>query len=372
MDVAASQVEKVCGPLTGLGIIAPMSSLRARRIAASLMSLLLLGSCAGKILQLDKSDQEKLRVEEFDSRVKVQEETTEQPPTEVVKEVDEKAAKGKKGKGKAAEKAVAKKASDKEKGKVKGKRQPEIEDDEGFDGRRPLVDPFRVGEKVVFDVSYFAMTAGEIRTEVKPFVTVNGQKAYHFEVSGNSTPFFSKIYEVDDKISTYVRYDDLVPLSLQVSLKESNQVGETRTFFDWKTNKASYWQKKFVKGKGERNKKLEWDILPFSQNVVSVSFYLRNFKLEPGKKHAIRVADEGKNIVFTGEVIKREVLKTPAGELKTVMMIPKVTADGILKPIGDVKLWFTDDDRKLLVRLESKIKIGTVVAKVRSIERGKE
>lgn len=337
------------------------------------MSLLLLVSCAGKILQLDKSDQDKLRVDEYDAKVSVQEETEEQPPKEDVKDLVETPGKGKKGKDKKADKKAEKaKTAAKEKEKVKGPRQPEIEDSEGFDGRRPLKDPFRVGEKVVFDVSYFNVTAGEIRTEVKPFVTVNGQKAYHFAVSGNSTPFFSRIYEVDDKISTYVRYDDLLPLSLQVSLKESNQVGETRTFFDWKTNKASYWQKKFVKGKGERNKKLEWDILPFSQNVVSVSFYLRNFKLEPGKKHAIRVADEGKNIVFTGEVIKREVLKTPAGELKTVMMIPRVTADGILKPIGEIKLWFTDDDRKLLVRLESKIKIGTVVAKVRTIERGKE
>lgn len=339
-----------------------------RRIAASLLTVIFLGSCAGKILQVDKAD-EKLKTEEYDAKVEIKEETTEQPPKEVVKEVPE--PEKKPGKKEAKKKPVAAKAAP-EKAKPKGPRQPEMEDSEGFEGRRPLKDPFRVGEKVSYDVSYFNVTAGEIRMEVKPFVTVNGQKAYHYEVSGNSNSFFSKVYAVDDKLSTYVRYDDLVPLSLQVSIKESNQLGETRTFFDWDKMRASYWQKKFIKGKGDRNKKLEWDIKPYSQNVVSVAFYMRNFKLEPGKKFAVRIADEGKNIVFTGEVVKREKLKTAIGDLDTVLMIPKVTADGVLKPIGDVKLWFTDDDRKFLVRLESKIKIGTVVAKVKSIERGKE
>jgi hypothetical protein len=326
---------------------------------------LVLAACAGKILQVDKSD-EKLKTEEFDAQVQVQEEAKpEPPPAEVVKEIDEAKEKKKKGKKKPTAKAA-------EKAKVKGPRQPDIEDATGFDGRRPIKDPYRVGEKITFDVSYFNITAGELNMETKPFVTVNGRKAYHFEANGKSTPFFTKIYAIDDKVTTYVDYEEMRPLSLLVSIKESNQLGETRTFYDWKNNKASYWQKKIVKGKGERNKKLDWNILPYSQNVVSVAWYLRAFDLTVGKKHAVRIADEGKNIVFTGEVLRKEKLKTPAGELDTVVVTPRITADGVFKPIGEVLIWFTDDDRKLLVRLESKIKIGTVVAKVRSIERGKE
>ncbi|HMN69177.1 MAG TPA: DUF3108 domain-containing protein, partial [Bdellovibrionales bacterium] len=233
-------------------------------------------------------------------------------------------------------------------------------------------DPFRVGEKVTFDVSYFNVVAGTINVEVKPFASVNGQKAYHFEISGRSNSFFSRIYAVEDKATTYMSYDDLVPLNLQISIKESKQLAETRTLFDWKTMKASYWQKRVTKEKGERSKQIDWDLLPFSQNVITAPYYLRTFQLEPGKKLAFRVADEGKNIVFTGEVLRREVLKTPIGDLKTVVVRPQITADGAFKPIGDIQIWLTDDDRKFLVRLESKIKIGTVVAKLKSIEKGRE
>ncbi len=336
-------------------------------------------SCAGKILQVDRSE-ETLKTEEFDAQLDVKESKGEAQPVDDIKVIDDKAvvvtktAPGKDKKKEKATKDKKKPAVDTaaEKVKVKGPRQPDIEDATGFEGRRPVKDPFRVGEKVTFDVSYFKVTAGELNMEIKPMVTVNGRKAYHFEVNGKSTPFFSKMYAIDDKVTTYLDYEELRPLSLQVSIKESTQLGETRTFYDWKTNKANYWQKKIVKDKGERNKKLEWDILPYSQNVVSVAWYLRAFDLTVGKKHAVRIADEGKNIVFTGEVLRKEKLETPAGVLDTVVVTPRITADGVFKPIGEVLIWFTDDDRKLLVRLESKIKVGTVVAKVRTIERGKE
>lgn len=339
--------------------------MKVRLAIISSVFLLGLGACAGKILQVDRSE-EVLKNDEYDSKMDIKADAP-PPPEPVIKEVSEKDLK-KKPKKSNAKKDIKKAGKEVA---VKGPRQPELEDSEGFDGRRPLIDPFHVGEKVEFDVTYFNINAGVISMSVLPMVTVNGKKAYHFMVKGNTNSFFSKIYAVDDKLETYLSYDELVPLSLQVSIKESKQLAEARTFFDWKTNKASYWQKRITKEKGERSKKIDWDILPYSQNVLSVAYYLRAFKLAPGKKFAMRVADEGKNNIYAGEVIRRETLKTPVGDLKTVVMSPKVQADGEFKPIGDVLLWFTDDDQKLLVRLESKIKIGTIVAKLKSIERGK-
>ncbi len=87
---------------------------------------------------------------------------------------------------------------------------------------------------------------------------------------------------------------------------------------------------------------------------------------------AFRVADEGKNIVFTGEVLRREELSTKIGKLKTLVIKPTIEVDGAFKPVGDILIWLTDDDRKHVVRIESKIKIGTLVAKLKSIDKGRE
>lgn len=343
------------------------------RLLVLLVFLFGLTFCAGRVLQHEKAD-EVLKVDEFERKMEIKEDgasAAEPPVVEVKPEVvaSEAKASGKK-KPKAAPAAKAKLA-DKSK-KKKGPRLPEMEDSEGFDGRRPLQDPFRPGEKVTFDLSYFNVTAGTMTMEVKPFANVNGVKAYHFELTGQTNSFFSKIYAVDDKVTTYMSYEDMVPLSLQISIKESAQLAETRTFFDWKNMRASYWQKRITKEKGERSHKVEWDLLPYSQNVITASYYLRAFKLEPGKKLAFRVADEGKNIVFTGEVLRREKLSTEIGELDTVVIRPQVTADGVFKPIGEILIWLTDDDRKFFVRLESKIKIGTIVAKLKSLEKGRD
>ncbi len=61
-------------------------------------------------------------------------------------------------------------------------RQPDLEDQEGFAGfsRRPVSDPFRVGEEVVHNVHYFKVSAGELRMKVEPFVIVNNRKSYSF------------------------------------------------------------------------------------------------------------------------------------------------------------------------------------------------
>lgn len=337
-----------------------------RRAVLGLFILSFLG-CAGRVLQFEKAE-EILKNQEYEEKVQVKQ--VDPPPAPKIEELPEAAP----VKSKKVAKAVAKPAPKAENKKVKtdGPRQPDIEDSEGFIGRRPVVDPFRPGEKMTFDLSYFNIVAGVLEVSTKPHVEVNGEKAYHFEVTAVSNSFFNRIYAVDDKAVTYMSYDEMRPLNLSITIKESKQLAETRTFFDWKTLKGNYWQKKVTKEKGEQSKKLEWAILPYSQNVISAVYYLRTFKLEVGKKIAFRVADEGKNIVFKAEVLRKEKLSTPVGTFDTLVLKPEIHVDGAFKPVGEMFIWVTDDDRKFLVKLESKIKIGTVVAKLKSIDKGRE
>lgn len=249
------------------------------------------------------------------------------------------------------------------------KKLPTTEDAEGFVGRRPIVDPFRAGEKVTLALSYFNMTAGHLDLEVLPFVEVNGVKSYKFQLTAKSNSIFSRFYSVDDRAVTFMSFDQMLPFNFEISVKESKQLADIKSFFDWKTLKGNYWEKRVTNDKGEKSKSLEWDIKPFSQNVISAIFYLRTFTLTPGKKISFWVADEGKNITFSAQVLRQEVLETAEGDLKTIVVKPQITVDGVFKPVGDIMIWLTDDDRKFVVRIESKIKIGTIVGKLKSIQR---
>jgi hypothetical protein len=251
-----------------------------------------------------------------------------------------------------------------------GPRQPDLEDSEGFDGRRPMKDPFRPGENVDLAITYLRMTAGHLNVKVMPFIEVNGAKAYHFQVTAKSNDFFSHFYGVDDVADTYLNFESMLPYNLETRVRESKQLKDIRSFIDHDKLKADYWEKKVTKAHGEEKKKLQWDILPFTQNVISAAFYMRVFNYVPGKTLQFRVTDEGKNIIAKIHVLRKEKLSTAIGTLDTIVARPEFQVDGIFKPVGEILFWLTDDDRKFIVRIESAIKIGTIVAKVTNIEPG--
>lgn len=250
-------------------------------------------------------------------------------------------------------------------------RQPDIEDSEGFNGRRPVNDPFRVGEEVVHDVHYFKVSAGELRMKVEPFAMVNNRKSYTFAVEIRTSPLFSSFYSVEDRVETFVDYEDLVPRVFQLHVKESGQLREAKMLFDVEKNTATFWEKKVTKDHGEEEKKQNWEILPYTQNVYSAIYYMRNFKWETGKEYSFRVGNDNENLVFSGKALRREVLNTKLGPIKAIVVQPKITLKGKLNPIGDNFIWLSDDDRKYILRIESKIKIGTLVSEVVEIKPGK-
>jgi hypothetical protein len=253
---------------------------------------------------------------------------------------------------------------------VTKKRQPELEDSAGFIGRRPIADPFWVGEKTTLVVSYFGVKGGDMTMQVRPFVEVNGKKSYHLAATLNSSSVFSAFYSVEDYGETFVDYNELIPFNFLVNVKESGQLREVRNFFDWTKNKSNFWEKKYTKKHGHQEKKLEWDIEPYTQNIFSAPFYLRVFDLEPGHSYKFRLADEARNFVVTAHVLNREKVTVDAGTFDTVKIRPEVAIDGIFQPMGDVFFWLTDDDRKFFVKIEAKIKIGTLKAEASEIVRG--
>lgn len=342
-----------------------------------LISLLLLFSCflgcKSNFLKYEKEDNF-FKNEEFDRKVKIQEdEKTDAPKVEIPKPQEPlKVAK------QAVHKSALKKAKSPETKKAitvpqtPTKRQPEIEDSEGFEGtsRRPIQDPFRVGEKVVHEVSYFSAKAGILTMQVKPFAQVNGRKSYNLAVGLESSRVFSNFYSVQDSVTTFLDYENLVPHVLKINIKETGKLVQSQCYFNNDELKANFWEKKYTEKGGEEERKYSWDILPFSQNAFSGIFYMRFFKWREGKQISFRVAEDNQNIVFTGTAVGKEKLSTDAGDFNAIKVKASIISRGALAQTGDIFIWISDDDRKYILRIEAKIKIGTLVSEVTDIEPG--
>ena len=198
-----------------------------------------------------------------------------------------------------------------------GRKLPEMEDATGFVGRRPVEDPFRVGEEVAMEVTYFGVKAGELRLKVLDFKTVNARKAYHFRSEVRSNSSFSMIYKVDDWSETFVDFESLLPFNYSVHVDHSNEKKQIQGLFDHGTLQVKLWEKK-IDSRGEMQKRSsQWEMLAFSQNVISVFFYIRNFQLQVGKKILFPLTDQNNNMILEAEVLRKEKIEIPGqGEVE--------------------------------------------------------
>ena len=357
-------------------------------LIAGVAAISVLTACSTSFLKYEREDQLK-KIDEFDKAVKIEE-----PSAPAETDAGAKTAAAALGKTpeetKPAAKADAKKKSkplvkqDKKataKTSKKGakavvvaeptRRQPDIEDDAGFNGRRPIVDPFRVGEEVTHDVSYFKMSAGEMKFKTLPMATVNGRKSYKHNIAIKTISLFASVYTVEDNVDIFMDYDEVVPTVFELHVKESGQLREAKMLFDNVKKMATFWEKKVTKQDGEEEKREQWEIEEYAQNVYSAIFYMRMFQWEVGKEYAFRVSNDKENLTFSGKALRKEVLDTELGPMKAIVIQPNITLKGKFKPIGENLIWLSDDEHKYILRIEAKIKIGTLVSQVVAIKPGK-
>jgi hypothetical protein len=102
---------------------------------------------------------------------------------------------------------------------------------------------------------------------------------------------------------------------------------------------------------------------------ISVIYYLRTVDLSPGKSHELTVLADGKVYNVHAHVIRRETLQTPAGTFKTVMVEPEMESGGA-KREEQLFIWYSDDERRIPVRIRTEIKVGAITATLKAVTAG--
>ncbi len=226
---------------------------------------------------------------------------------------------------------------------------------------KPIV-PFRVGEQVSLDVSYFAMNAGKVILNILPNKTVDGEESYHFNIKIQTNRIFSMFYSVKDEVDTYMATKSLLPSAYTIKMKQSKITGKNVANFNHKAKRATTTERMKMKDDKDKNKDYNWKIDSQAQNVFTALFYVRAQDLTVGNVINIPIAHRGKNMKMKLKVLRKEVLKTKKGRINTIVVKPtEMKIKGAFKPLGDILIWLTDDDRKMMIRTELKIKIGKIV-----------
>ena len=104
---------------------------------------------------------------------------------------------------------------------------------------------------------------------------------------------------------------------------------------------------------------------------VSFLYFVRTLPLRVGDTYTIPryFKADGNPVVI--RVLRKETVSVPAGEFETIVVQPIIKTDGLFGEGGQAEVYFTDDARRSLVRMTSRVPIiGSLSLHLRSYRAG--
>lgn len=239
--------------------------------------------------------------------------------------------------------------------------------------RRPAIDPLWVGEKVWMDVTWLSTKAGEFLLEVLPHKEIDGRKVYNLKGSARTSDLFSLVYSAEDWVQSFVDFEGWFPYKFVLYGDETKHIRDHIELFDHAAKKQYVHIRDNRVQKNEIVEKKGYEELtPFSQDALSAIYYTRTFPLKNGDMIKFPMTSSGKQFDTEITVMGREEVSTKMGYMKAIKTKVITRFQSVLQQKGDAFMWFSDDERRYLLRFEAKVRIGWVAGIARQIEPGQK
>jgi hypothetical protein len=215
---------------------------------------------------------------------------------------------------------------------------------------------FGVGERLVFDINYGYVTAGEAILSIPAYENMRDRKSYKVEVHVRSSASFSLFYKVEDRYLTFIDVETLAPWQFEQHIREGNYRRDFVATFDQYAGIA-------VTTDGGR-----FDTPRYVHDIMSAFYYVRALDLagkKAGDQLELKNFYKDKTHDLVVRVLGRQELEVEAGTFRTIVVEPLVREGGLFKSEGRIVVWLTDDERKIPVRVNSPVVIGSIDVELR-------
>lgn len=214
---------------------------------------------------------------------------------------------------------------------------------------------FNIPERLIYNLTWSGLKAGEATLEIK-----NDGDHLLIVSTARSAKWVSVFYMVDDRVeSRLLKGNHNSPLGHSVNYRLKIREGRHRknkeVVFDAANSKAIYID--YL-----NNEKKEMDVSFPIFDPLSSFYYLRGLNLEVGKPVYVTIYDSKKVWDVEVQVLRKERVEVPAGEFDTIVIKPLMKSEGIFYRKGDIYIWLTDDEKRIPVKLQTKVKIGSINA----------
>ena len=218
----------------------------------------------------------------------------------------------------------------------------------------PSAEAVTMPEKLVYSLSWMGIPVGTATQEI-----VENGGTRKIVSHARSNDWLSAFYPVDDRTES------------QLDATGGPFPGQSR-----------YYRMLFREGRRTRDREITFDQarligrfhdrisgeqveVPIVENTFDIYagfYYVRNQPLEPGTSFMIHLLDGKELRHIEVKVLKRERVKVPAGEFDTIQVKPLVKPEGVFEGKGGALIWLTDDSRRIPVKAQTKVRVGSVTA----------
>lgn len=222
--------------------------------------------------------------------------------------------------------------------------------------------PFSPGEVARYQVRWSFVVAGHVDIEVRHNTNIDDQSARHFSLTAKTLPLVDVFHKVRDQLDAYTDVEITRSLGYR-KLQTGSSKRDIEILFDWQRQTASY--RNF-------NEKLKPVSIPEGTfDPLSAYFFLRTLDFTDKDDITRPVTDGKKIVVGHARILGRERVTVPAGEFDTYLVEPDMQdVRGVFEKERNARLhvWLTADNRHLLVRAKSKVRVGSFIAELVSLQ----
>ena len=224
---------------------------------------------------------------------------------------------------------------------------------------QPKYFPFESGEKEVYQATWNGMIAvatAEIHTV--PAV-VDGKKVYQVRVEAKTSRALDLIWRMRDTISSTFEAKALLPSRFTFNQRENSRIIDTEARFDsgakqWAVNRQQVGKKSRVYHFDSNN----------TLDPITAVYLARSTDFKVGDKLYFKVFGGRYQYLLELFVEKKETVALQSGKtVEAYRIIPRVqniTKNGYANRFNEATIWISTDERRVPVKLSSKIAFGTV------------
>jgi hypothetical protein len=214
---------------------------------------------------------------------------------------------------------------------------------------------FPVGERMEYSVTWGGAKIAQSVLMVEAIDSINGTAAYRASLETRGGPPF---YRIQDRLTSWIRPTNMTSLRFDQRLRQGSYRRNRRHLMNEEAGTYTRYDARdgqYVK----HDEEFDVPIPAGVQDDVSIFYFVRLSPLKVGERYEYDLYYKKKGNPVIIEVLRREEIRVPAGTFKTIVVRPIIKTSGMFSEGGEAEIYVTDDERRIPVRVKTRMSIGS-------------